>query len=158
MKLFISHATENKEAVARPLASALIKQGYSVWFDEFSLTIGDSLRQSIDHGLASCDYGIVILSKEFFSKSWPRKELDGLFSREMEGKKIILPIWHKISASEINGHSPMMADKLAATTDRGLDAVVDEIQKAITNSSPNVIDAKTVNSFVRGLEAAKASN
>ena len=41
--VFISHATEDKEAVALPLAHALQEHGISVWYDEFELRIGDSL-------------------------------------------------------------------------------------------------------------------
>lgn len=35
--VFISHASEDKEEVARPLAEALRKNGLSVWYDEFEL-------------------------------------------------------------------------------------------------------------------------
>jgi hypothetical protein len=47
-------------------------------FDEFTLSVGDRLRRSIDRGLANCRYGIVILSPMFFGKEWPQRELDGL--------------------------------------------------------------------------------
>ena len=42
--LFICHASEDKEVVARPLAEYLREKGYRVWYDEFSLKIGDSLK------------------------------------------------------------------------------------------------------------------
>lgn len=63
--LFISHASEDKEKIARPLAEALRKEGFKVWYDEFTLKIGDSLRRSIDYGLANSRYGLVILSPNF---------------------------------------------------------------------------------------------
>ena len=47
--LFISHASEEKADFVRPLAHALKKQGLRVWYDEFSLKPGDSLRRSIDN-------------------------------------------------------------------------------------------------------------
>ena len=43
--VFISHASEDKDAIVRPLANALISCGLKVWYDEFTLRIGDSLRQ-----------------------------------------------------------------------------------------------------------------
>lgn len=92
---FISHASEDKDEIVRPLAEGLSKRGVRVWYDEFSLTIGDSLRQSIDRGLASSRYGIVVLSPSFFAKNWPTYELNGLTARQMMGQKVILPIWHK---------------------------------------------------------------
>lgn len=70
--VFISHATEDKETLVRPLALALAQHGFKVWYDEFELKLGDSLSKSIDHGLVSSAYGIVILSKAFFSKNWPQ--------------------------------------------------------------------------------------
>jgi len=65
--VFISHAFEDKASIARPLTDALIRAGFSVWFDEYELKIGDSLRGKIDEGLKNSHYGIVILSKYFFS-------------------------------------------------------------------------------------------
>ena len=81
--VFISHAWEDKETVARPLAHALSQAGLSVWYDELTLTLGDGLRRSIDRGLAESRYGVVILSPQFFAKSWPQRELDGLTTREI---------------------------------------------------------------------------
>jgi len=52
--VFISHASEDKEAVARPLARHLQELGLRVWIDECELTLGDSLRRKIDAGLGAC--------------------------------------------------------------------------------------------------------
>src|SRR5579864_5637094 len=68
---FISHASEDKQAIARPLADALLAMGIRVWYDDFSLAVGDSLRESVDRGLSRSRFGIVILSHHFFSKHWP---------------------------------------------------------------------------------------
>ena len=73
--VFISHASEDKEAIARPLAEALEGRGLLVWFDEFTLAVGDSLRRSIDHGLANSRFGIVILSPFFLKRIGHRKSL-----------------------------------------------------------------------------------
>src|SRR5260370_39162280 len=66
--VFISHATEDKEAVAEPLSRALMKAGVSVWYDAFILKPGDSLMFSIDMGLRKSKFGVVILSQAFFRK------------------------------------------------------------------------------------------
>jgi hypothetical protein len=42
--VFVSHASEDKEGFVRPLAEALKDRGLRVWFDEFTLRVGDSLR------------------------------------------------------------------------------------------------------------------
>jgi len=115
---FISHASEDKDKVVRPLAELLRKMGFYIWYDEFELRIGDSLRQSIDKGLVNSNYGIVILSKSFFAKNWPQYELNGLTAKEIDGKKVILPVWHEITKAEILKYSPPLADKVAADTSR----------------------------------------
>lgn len=111
--VFISHASEDKDDLVRPLAEELVELGIKVWYDEFRLTVGDSLRRSIDAGLANSKFGIVVLSPSFFANNWPQYELDGLVQREMQGGKVILPLWHKVSKSEVMGYSPSLADKLA---------------------------------------------
>lgn len=114
--IFISHASEDKEDFVRPLAETLKDLGIKVWYDEFSLRVGDSLRRKIDSGLRNSRYGTVVLSEAFINKQWTQYELDGLVAREMNGHKMILPIWHKISKTEVINYSPNLADKVALNT------------------------------------------
>lgn len=125
--IFICHASEDKEEVARPLAKMLVIAGLEVWYDEYSLKLGDSLRRTIDKGLAKSRFGAVILSPSFFEKDWPQTELDGLFAKEIGREKVILPIWHEIEKDEVLDHSPILADRYAARTSLGIDSVVMEI-------------------------------
>lgn len=113
---FISHASEDKEDIVRDLADALKETGFQVWYDEFELKIGDSLRKKIDNGLSKSRYGIVIISPSFVKKNWTEYELNGMVAREMNGHKVILPIWHKISKDEVLKFSPTLADKMALNT------------------------------------------
>jgi hypothetical protein len=146
--IFICHATEDKEEVARPLADALTIRGFHVWYDEFSLTLGDSLREKIDHGLAKSRFGIVVLSPNFFAKEWPKKELDALVGREvLSKKKIILPIWHNVNYKTVSKFSPILADKIAASTSKGIDMVIESVIKAISGDieRSKFFDEKFVN-------------
>lgn len=111
--VFVSHASEDKEEFVKPLVEALKGAGYKVWYDEFTLKVGDSLRRSIDNGLKNSRYGIVVFSNAFFAKNWTQYELDGLVTREMEGHKVILPIWHMVSKNQVQNYSPTLADKKA---------------------------------------------
>lgn len=110
---FISHASEDKTAFVAPLARALTDFGARIWYDEFTLRIGDSLSRSIDRGLAGSRFGIVVLSPSFLNKPWPEYELRGLVSREIGSDKVILPIWHNVSRDDIVRFSPTLADKFA---------------------------------------------
>ena len=114
--VFISHASEDKDSVVRPLAHALSDGGLKVWYDEFELRIGDSLRRKIDTGRAKSRFGIVVLSRSFFGKGWTNYELDGLVTRAVSGEQILLPIWHEITKQELIGYSPSLADKVARST------------------------------------------
>jgi TIR domain-containing protein len=116
--LFISHASEDKEAFVRPLALALERFGVRVWYDEYTLALGDSLSRSIDKGLANSDYGLVVLSPAFIAKKWPEYELRGLTARELAGAKVILPVWHNITHEQLLRFSPPLADKLAVRSDQ----------------------------------------
>ncbi len=129
--IFVCHASEDKNDVVRPLVEALVKDGLRVWYDEFSLTIGDPLRRSIDKGLAQSRYGLVVLSPNFFAKNWPQTELDGLAARERDGRKVILPIWHRVDEVFIRKFSPTLADRLAVSTAKGTDFIVKEILKVV---------------------------
>jgi hypothetical protein len=133
--VFISHATEDKDAIARPLAEALIAKGLRVWYDEFSLKMGDSLRQSVDRGLARSRFGVLILSGYFFEKHWPQHELNGLTQREMNGGKVILPVWHGVGATEVRNYSVTLADRLAVQTKDGLAHVVNKIMEVVGEPS-----------------------
>jgi len=139
---FICHASEDKESLVRPLAEKLIKRGLRIWYDEFTLRVGDSLRRSIDRGLAESDYGIVVLSPNFFLKKWPQDELDGLVAREsITDRKVILPIWHNISRDEVARYSLTVADRIALKSSDGIPYVVEHLLGVIrpeltTNASP----------------------
>lgn len=126
---FISHASEDKDLVARPLAHYLSTAKFNIWYDEFTLRLGDSLRGSIDRGLSESQHGVVILSTDFFSKQWPQRELGGLVALASDGRRI-LPVWHNVSAAEVASFSPTLADIKAVSTARGLQSVAEEIVAA----------------------------
>lgn len=114
--VFVSHASEDKDEVVRPLAHALQAAGLSVWYDEFEMRIGDSLRRKIDMGLAKSRFGIVVLSAAFFKKGWTNYELDGIVTRAVSGDQVLLPIWHEVTKKQVIEYSPSLADKLARNT------------------------------------------
>ena len=126
--VFVSHASQDKEDVARPLAEALQNAGLKVWYDEFELVAGSSLRKSIDEGLANSRFGIVVLSPDFFAKSWAQRELAGLIP--LAETNALVPIWHNISASELHQHSPLLADLVAIRTSDGMEHTVKELLRA----------------------------
>ena len=136
--VFISYASEDREAVAKPLAQLLSSLGISVWFDQFDLKIGDSLRRKIDEGLKKSRYGIVILSTAFFDKHYTNLELDGLAQREVDGGKVILPIWVGVDEKQIRSFSPILADRIAGRWEDGIHVVLTKLIEVI---KPGVIES-----------------
>ncbi len=149
IKLFICHAREDKDDFVRPLVKKL-ETDFEVWYDEYVIKLGDRLRKKIDEGLATCDYGIVVLSHAFFSisKRWPQTELDGLFALEAKRGKVIIPIWKGIDEKGVAGYSPILAGLVAAKDSDGLDSIISQIKLAV-----GIADRKVAAS---GVDAAKS--
>lgn len=116
--IFISHASEDKDAIVRPLATILDRLSVRVWYDEFSLQLGDSLTASIDRGLQESKYGLVVLSKSFLSKKWTDYEYRSLMTREIDGERVILPLWYDVTKEDIKNFSLYLADIMALPISR----------------------------------------
>lgn len=129
--VFISHASEDKESFVRGLAAELTRLGLRVWFDEWTLRLGDSLRRKIDEGLRASSFGVVVMSPSFFAKNWPQVELDALFAIEMSGKKVILPVRHNLTHQQLLSHSPTLAGLLATDSAIGIQAVAEQIRQVV---------------------------
>lgn len=130
--VFISHASEDKELVVRPLAERLRNLGLRVWYDEFEMRIGDSLRRKIDQGIANSRFGVVVLSESFIAKGWTAYELDGIVALNVKNKQRLLPIWHKISSEGVMAFSPTLADRVALTTEHNsVEELAEKIFEAI---------------------------
>ena len=116
--LFVSHASEDKPGFVRPLANILRELGISVWYDEFTLKVGDSISTSINKGLSQSRFGLVVISQAFINKPWPKAELEGLSAVAITkgSATFILPIWHGVSHSDVLAFSPILADKVAIRT------------------------------------------
>lgn len=130
---FISHDSRDKEAIAMPLALKLSGLGIPVWFDEFSLNLGDSLRESIEKGIKETDFCILILTKNFLTNDgWTKTEFNSVFSKEIiEKKKVMLPIWHDVSKEEVYDYSPSLVDRLASQWIEGVDSVAANLKHRI---------------------------
>jgi hypothetical protein len=136
-KAFISHDSRDKEPFVRELASKLASMMCPVWYDEYSLVAGQSLRASIEDGLKKCPKCVVVLSKNFFANpGWSKREFDMIYTREiLEGKRVMIPIWHGVTKQEVFEYSPILLDTLGIPSDIGADAVAGKIVAAINHES-----------------------
>ena len=133
---FISHDSRDNDAVARPIAVGLSKLMSPVWYDEFSLKVGDRLRESIERGIKQCHKCILVLSKNFFSnEGWTKVEFNSVFSKELvEGKDVILPVWVNVTRDEIFQYCPTLIDRVGVKWELGEDEVVRQLHNALKQS------------------------
>jgi hypothetical protein len=126
---FISHDTRDKEVIARPLALELLRLSVPVWFDDFSLKVGDSLREKIEKGLLECRKCILVVTQNFLSNTgWTKTEFNAIFTREiLERENLVLPIWAGVSAREVLDFSPTLADRRAINWTAGVERAAGEI-------------------------------
>jgi hypothetical protein len=104
---FVSHASEDKPYV-RELVNALLRYGIDPWYDEYEIGPGDSIRGKINDGLRKSEYGIVVLSHDFFAKRWPTQELAALANLLEAGN--LIPILHGIAPSDLGTYDPLLLD------------------------------------------------
>jgi len=141
--VFICHASEDKDSVARPFAEKLQELGLTVWYDEFNLGLGKSIRGTIDEGLKSSSYGVVILSKTFFTKEWTKRELDALVSIFNTSEDRILPIRYGLTPDEVSEISPILAGIFSRSWDDGLENLANEVYQIATGQSKQMIHTKS---------------
>lgn len=143
--VFISHASEDKDDLVRPLAKALRDRRIEVWYDEFTLAAGASLRRSIDAGLTKSRYGVIVLSPSFFGKAWPEWELNGLVQRHLAGShNVLLPIWHGVNRDAVAAYSPSLADIVAVRSEEGLDNLVERLLRVIQPEGSALVAARSM--------------
>ena len=130
--IFISHASEDKDLLVRPLAMILERLSVRVWYDEFSLKLGDSLTTSIDMGLHQSRFGLLVLSKSFLGKNWPDYEYRSLLTRQIDGDKVILPLWYGVTKEDVKKYSLYLADiKAVSITKDNYKAVIALILRVV---------------------------
>jgi hypothetical protein len=134
---FISHDSRDKEAFVRELAHELAKQFCTVWYDEFSLNVGDSLRASIERGLRETKKCIMVLSPNFLSnEGWGRAEFDSVYTREiLEKKNVILPVWLNVDVNDVFDYSPRLADKVGLASTLGVREIARRLANAIKTAA-----------------------
>ncbi len=132
--VFICHDSRDKPPFAKNLAKELQKVDLKVWYDDFSLEIGDGLIESIQKALSDSKKCILIISQNFLNNNgWVKKEFTAISTRETKKKEeVILPIWHGVNANEVYEYSPFLADKYAIDSSKmNIKEIANEISNQI---------------------------
>ena len=92
-KVFISHASEDKERFVMDFASKLRANGVDAWLDKWEMLPGDSLVDKIfEEGIKEADSFIIVLSHHSVNKPWVREELNASFVKRIGKNSKIIPI------------------------------------------------------------------
>lgn len=130
-ELFISHAVEDKESIANELNERLKAEGIKVWYSGDELNVGDSILQAVNQALKTVKFGVVILSPDYLHKRWTMRELEALVARENLNLECIFPIWHGVGYEDVLEYLPIMADRFAIPSERGMDHIVNSLLKVL---------------------------
>jgi len=98
--VFLCHASEDKPIV-RTIATDLRANGIEVFFDEWSIKPGESIRQRIDDGLSACTHFVVLLTATSLEKSWVNAEIDAGFVRKLSGQCSFVPLRYQLDSTEL---------------------------------------------------------
>lgn len=100
--VFISHAIEDKIAIANELSEKLKEAGLNVWFSGSEFRFGDNLKTSIQKGLKKSRFGVILITKNFILKGSELKEIYPFLLERNEDEQILLPVFHGLKKNEIN--------------------------------------------------------
>lgn len=109
--VFISHANKDKEDLIEELYQSLNALGVKIFYDKESLEWGDNWKDRILKGTKKAEFAIIVISENFFDREWTERELAEFLNRQnRNGQKLILPILHNITAEQLKGKYPLVAD------------------------------------------------
>ncbi len=92
-KIFLSHSKKDKLFIEK-LANDLQKSGIDVWYDEWEIPVGESIRRKIfEEGITECDLFFVYLTENSIPSYWVQEELDGALIHEIEKQHSFLALF-----------------------------------------------------------------
>jgi RNA-directed DNA polymerase len=91
-EIFLSHASEDKAEIARPIFAACSQAGLKAFLDEDHIGWGENFTKKINTALGAARTVLVIVSSHSVSKDWPVAEINTALAFEVEGKKRVLAL------------------------------------------------------------------
>lgn len=92
-KVFVSHASEDKDRFVLQFAERLRQNGIDAWLDKWEMLPGDSLVDKIfEEGIKDANAVIVVLSKFSIEKPWVKEELNAAFIKRINHGSKLIPV------------------------------------------------------------------
>ncbi len=107
-EIFISHASEDRPEVARPIHAACERLGLKAFLDEEHIAWGENFTHKINSALGAARTVLCIISPVSVTKQWPMAEVNTSLSLEIAGKKEVFCL---IVGRPDLSHLPLIAGK-----------------------------------------------
>lgn len=136
--IFVCHASEDKEAVVKPLVDSLRSADISCWYAEAEIKWGDSITSKINAGLKESEFVLVVLSTTFLDKEWPKRELNAALSIEASSGRVkVLPllVGQHDEVQAIIRKLPLISDKLYLIWTDDPTEVISNLKRILKGSS-----------------------
>lgn len=118
--VFLCHAWDDRQGVAKELHELLVAAGVKVWFSEKDLGLGVPMMRAIDKGLANSRIGLVLVTPALLERLPKEGVADKELSVLLAGNQLV-PIVHKTTYAALRNVSPMLASR------SGLDTAEDSL-------------------------------
>lgn len=126
-KVYLAHASEDKARV-RPIAEFLMANGVEVWFDEWEIEPGDSLRQKMEEGLGAMTHFVAVLTETSITKPWVAKEIDVGMVQQVGGKSRFVPLVVDLDPAKLSPFlQAMLFLKIDPASELDLKGLVDRL-------------------------------
>ena len=100
--IFLSHASEDNDAIVEPFIRCLEKAGISnIWYDNNQIAEDHSIIEKINKGLENSKVGIVIITPNFIRKPFTNWELECLTYLMIYSRIRLIPLRKNITKEDI---------------------------------------------------------
>lgn len=102
-KVFICFAAEDRYRIAEPIVYHLKNYGVNVWYDRYSLIMGDNrIEKNLIDGASKCKYAVAIISEFTSDSSCAMEELSIIKKGYEAGDIFIFPVLYEISPDSLS--------------------------------------------------------
>jgi hypothetical protein len=103
-KVFICFAAEDRYEIVEPIVYHLKNYGIPVWYDRYTLLMGDNrVQKNLYDGAQTCKYAIIIVSKNTQLSKCAMEEISIVRENNKEHKVTVFPILYDISPDNLTG-------------------------------------------------------
>ena len=108
--IFISYSRRDASDFVDELTDQLKLTELRIWRDELKIRTGLSLTDTINLGLITSRYAIVVFSSKYFESDWTKRELDILAKIQKKAGKLIIPIYYNVTPLKVDEVWPDLTD------------------------------------------------